>query len=211
MKAFERHKFNPKQYEQELNDFEVLLSSKRELGERKDILPFFTQRRDLSLQISTIVPSITVAECIAYEFDFFGNFKCDLAVGDINTHSYCFIEFENGRHNSLFCSPKPTSRFLPEFAPRFERGMSQIMDWFYDMDGRTEEQLRQRFGNGKIHYEGLLVIGRDNYIDSSMSDRLHWRSQNVVVNSKKALCLTYDQLYASLRKKWDLLKEMMKN
>ena len=48
MKAFDKHTFDLKTYEKELQEFKQLLDSKDELSEKQDILPFFRQRRELS-------------------------------------------------------------------------------------------------------------------------------------------------------------------
>ena len=92
MKQFEPFAYNFEAYERELIEYRDLLSNRTELKEREDILPFFTSRPHLASQIATIHSSIVSTEKIAYEFDVFGDFKCDLAVGEVNTHSYCFIE-----------------------------------------------------------------------------------------------------------------------
>lgn len=45
-------KFNLKQFKIELQKFSTLLSTKQELGERSEILPFFKSRPYLSLGIT---------------------------------------------------------------------------------------------------------------------------------------------------------------
>jgi hypothetical protein len=45
----------------------------------------------------------------------------------------------------------------------------------------------------------LLVIGRDRDLsDPSLRERFDWRSDSVVVASKKVHCITFDKLYEDL-------------
>jgi hypothetical protein len=43
-------KFNIKEFKKELHEFNTLLSTQSELGERSDILPFFKERPFLSIE-----------------------------------------------------------------------------------------------------------------------------------------------------------------
>lgn len=52
------------------------------------------------------------ADKIAYEFDLWGKFKCDLVLGCSTIKSYVFIEFEDAKEESIF---KKIKNFL--FAP----------------------------------------------------------------------------------------------
>jgi hypothetical protein len=45
---------------------------------------------------------------------------------------------------------------------------------------------------------GLLVIGRDHYMDAGERLRLEWRREHVIVHSRRIHCLTYDELVADL-------------
>lgn len=36
----------------------------------------------------------------------------------------------------------------------------------------------------EINYEGILVAGRNSFLDESKRKRLEWRSKNVVINSR---------------------------
>ena len=85
MKKFDTHSLNSTLYEKELTDFKNLLDSKPELSEKHDILPFFKERPNLSSQIATLHTHINKTDKLAYEFDLFGDFSADIAVGD--THS----------------------------------------------------------------------------------------------------------------------------
>ena len=205
MKQCEPFAYNFEAYERELSEYQTLLSDKTELKEREDILPFFTSRPHLASQIATIHSSIVSTEKIAYEFDVFGDFKCDLAVGEPETHSYCFIEFEDATKDSLFVSRG--KKYKSEFSPRLEHGFSQVVDWFYKLENlQNTLDMNERFGSYQIHYEGLLIIGRDQFVSDAEMKRLKWRVNNTVINSKHIYCYTYDQLYYFFDKRLSYLK-----
>jgi Domain of unknown function (DUF4263) len=49
-----------------------------------------------------------------------------------------------------------------------------------------------------IQYVGLLVIGRRHYLDNRQSERMRWRSEQVLVGSRQVNCITFDELYQTL-------------
>ena len=208
MKQFEPLAYDFEAYKRELIEYKALLSNKNELKEREDILPFFNTHPHLASQIATIHSSIVSTEKIAYEFDVFGDFKCDLAVGEPHTHSYCFIEFEDATKDSIFVSNG--KKYKSEFSSRLEHGFSQVVDWFYKLEGlQNTLDMNERFGSYQIHYEGLLIIGRDQFINDAEMKRLKWRVNNTVINSKHIYCYTYDQLYYFFDKRLNYLKYIL--
>jgi hypothetical protein len=208
MKELDNHIFDLAKYEVELEEFRLLLESKDELSEKGDILPFFNIRRQLSSQIATIFPKIISTERIAFEFDIFGDFASDLTVGDNKTNTYCFIEFEDAREQSIFL--KVGKKYKHEFSPRLEHGFSQLIDWFFKIDDMQKSNaLEERFGKNTINYEGLLIIGRNKYLDISKRKRLEWRTENLVLNSKKIYIFTFDELYQTLKDKIDILRQLV--
>ncbi|MBK9460637.1 MAG: DUF4263 domain-containing protein [Chitinophagales bacterium] len=198
MKEFESYKFNLVTYKEELEAFKQLLT-KPNLEESKDILPFFKEKKHLVAQIGTLVPDMQTPDKIAYEFDIFGDFKSDCVVGDSKGQNYCFIEFEDANEKSVFVQKK--GKYKPEFSPRFEHGFSQIVDWFYKLDGLHFRDFKERFGSSEINYHGILIIGRNNYLDESLRERLKWRTNHVIINSKQIHCYTFDDLYERLNRK----------
>lgn len=202
MKKFADHLINLRQYKDELEAFRRLLEDKAELSEKDDILPFFKEHKQLSSQIATIIPKIFLPAKIAFEFDLFGDFKVDIAVGDPHTNTFCFIEFEDGRKESLFVANG--KKYKEEFSPRLEHGFSQMIDWFFKLDDlKRSHSLEERFDKNEIHYDGLLIIGRDQYMNAAQKKRLEWRMNNVILNSKRIHCYTFDEIYAYLKRKLD--------
>jgi len=144
MKNFEALQFDLNKCIKEINDLKTLLNTKRELSEKNDILPFFKQRKHLSA-IGSFNPNISLYDKIAYEFDIWGDFKTDVAVGDSQFKAYCFIEFEDAKQNSVF--KKVGNKSTTEWSHRFEHGLSQLVDWFYKLeDQRATRGFRTKFG-----------------------------------------------------------------
>ncbi|QTA86587.1 Shedu anti-phage system protein SduA domain-containing protein [Desulfonema magnum] len=126
MKDFETLEFDIKKCMKEMDDLKILLDSKSDISEKDDILPFFRQRKHLSAFTGSFNPNISVCDKIAYEFDIWGDFKTDLAVGDSYSKAYCFVEFEDAKKDSVF--RKVANRATTEWSPRFEHGLSQLVD-----------------------------------------------------------------------------------
>jgi hypothetical protein len=168
------------------------------LREREDVLSFFRTHRHLAALAGHYMPKIVNVDRLAYEFDFFGDYAADLAVGDSKRGAYCFIEFENAAPDSIFV--KAGKKASLEWAKRFDRGYSQIIDWFWklnDMAGTSA--MRARFDDhDSIDYYGLLVIGRTKGLMPLERKRLEWRRQKVIIDSRHVHCLTFDEFYEDL-------------
>ncbi|NET59170.1 MAG: DUF4263 domain-containing protein [Symploca sp. SIO2E6] len=202
MKDFLQLKLDSSLFIKELKEFNNLLGSSRFLSEQDDILPFFRKRLQLSLAIGAYYPEILQPDRIAFEYDLFGDFACDLVIGDSTRRAYCFVEFENAVENSIF---RQTKRNLSEWSPRFERGFSQIVDWFYKLDTQSETRdFEYRFGGRSLYSMGLLIIGRDADLSAKDKDRWEWRKRKLLVNSHHIYCLTFDDLYRTLAVRRDI-------
>ena len=92
MKTLRNFKFDPRCCRKELDEFGALLHSKKVMDERKDILPFFRAREHLSAFMASYIPDIVEFDRLAFEYSLFGDFTCDLVVGDSKSAYYCFIE-----------------------------------------------------------------------------------------------------------------------
>jgi hypothetical protein len=193
MKQFDTLHFNAEQCRKELAELQALLAAHADLKESQDLLPFFRARRQLTAFIGSCDPDIVRFDRIAYEYDLFGDFSCDLVVGDSVTRTYGFIEFEDAVSSSIFV--QRGARATPDWSARFDHGMSQIIDWFYKLDDMEKtDEFDARFGGRTIKFFGLLVIGRSEALAPRELQRLSWRQERMVVNSKHIRCLTFDQL-----------------
>ncbi len=193
MKNLEQIAFDYSLCRQQVEEFREWLSGREELSERDDVLPFFRNRPQMSVLFGMFNRSIAWADRIAWEFDIFGDFACDLAVGEWARGAYCFIEFEDAKRESVF--QKQGAKVTREWGRRFDHGYSQIIDWVHKLDGRSpSNDLLARFGRHEINFETVLVIGKDEHLDAGEKQRLTWRNDNVAVNTKKIFCMTYDEL-----------------
>lgn len=202
MRGLDSFDIDIKQCWVELEEFENLLRNNRELNERKDILPFFKERLHLSACIGWY-PSDNLCNQIKHEFTLSGEFRADLVVGDSINNIYCFIEFEDATKNSIFVNKK--GKTTSEWSARFEHGFSQIIDWFWKIDDYKNTSLaRSIFGSENIEFYGILVIGRDAFISPIDKARLNWRLNKVLVDSRKVICITFDQLARDMRDRLSL-------
>jgi hypothetical protein len=197
MKHLDPVVFSADQCRNELAELHALLAAEPDLKEAQDILPFFRARRHLSVFIGSREPDLVALDRIAFEFDLFGDFVCDLVIGDSVTKTYGFVEFEDGGPTSLFV--QRGAKATPEWSPRFERAFSQVVDWFYKLDDMEKtDEFEARFGSRSVQYFGLLVIGRSGTLAPREQRRLAWRQERIVVNSRHVRCLTFDELAAAL-------------
>jgi len=196
MRGLDSFDIDIKQCWVELKEFENLLRDNKELNERRDILPFFKGRPNLSACIGWYAPD-NLCNQIKHEFTLSGEFRADLVVGDSVNNIYCFIEFEDATEDSIFVNK---GRSTSEWAPRFKDGFSQIIDWFWRIDDyKNTAQFRSIFGTENIEYQGIIVIGRDEFLSELEKARLKWYLNRVVVDSRKVICKTFDQLARDTR------------
>src|SRR5262249_38316873 len=149
------------------------LAKHPQLDERKHILPFFRKRRHLSAFIASYNPESVRFDRLGYEYSLFGDFTCDIAVGDSLTRAYCFSELEDARPASLFV--KQGKKATREWSARFDHGFSQIIDWFYKIDDmRKSDDFAARFGARSISCNAILVVGRNHHLQAGERERLEW-------------------------------------
>ena len=198
MKKFKSFSFDPNQARIEIDRFRKLLSSKIDLSEKDDLLPLFKNNSHLIALLGTFNNHITEIDRVAYEFDLFGDFVCDFAVGDSSNLAYCFIEFEDATKHSVF---SPSQRPSSEWGRRFEKGFSQIVDWSLQLDQcKPLNTFRTRFGSHTIDLHSALIVGRSSFIDDSELERLLWRKSCITINNQKISCMTFDHLLEEMDK-----------
>lgn len=198
MKKLEQVRYNAGEVRQQLTELFGFLQVNGSFDEQRDFAPFLKARQQLAARIGTLGRIIVEPDCMAREYDVFGDFVADLVVGDSQEGAYTFIEFEDAQPNSLFV--QKSSKYKSEFAPRFERGYSQLVDWFYKLDSmQGTRDMEERFGRREIRYDGVLVIGRNEFINPAERARLSWRQECIVVNSRHILVYTSTSFTPSCR------------
>lgn len=197
MKIFETLAFSQTKCRKEVLDFKDLLAKSSTLEEGKHIMPFFRARKHLSALIGICNKRIGRYDLVAWEYDLFGDFSCDMAIGDSDSKAYCFVEFEDAGPRSLFV--KQGNKATREWSPRFDHAYSQVIDWFYKMeDCRKSDEYQVRFGKRSVDYAGVVLAGRDQHMSEGERLRFEWRRQHVIVHSRNVLCLTYDELLQNM-------------
>src|SRR5262249_37769518 len=131
MKAFKSFRFEAKRCRKEVAELRKWLAQHPILDEKRQLLPFFRQRRQLAAFVASCAGNLKDYDRIAFEYPLFGDFICDLVVGHSARNAYCLIEFEDAGPVSLFI--KRGKRVTREWSPRFEHGCSQIIDWFHKL------------------------------------------------------------------------------
>jgi hypothetical protein len=199
-KEFKKIEFDPAQCRQEAEQLRDFLATYRDLQERKQVLPFFKDRLQLSAFLGSYHPDIVRYDLVAHELPLFGDFVADLVVGDSKNSAFAFIEFEDASSESIFVKKKAT----PDWSPRFEHGFSQLVDWFFKLheQGQTVD-FEDKFGSRTIRHLGILVIGRSEHLGKREEQRLRWRQEYVLLNSKQIHCKTFDQLRDDLLDRLD--------
>lgn len=199
--AFQTVAFDAATCRIELEEFGELLKSP-DLSERNDVLPFFRLRDQLCALTGSYLPDIGSEPLIAREFGLLNDYRADLFVGNREIEEYLAVEFEDGAADSVFRNV--AGRNTKEWSPRFEHGYSQLIDWFATLDDyKKTDKFRREFGTGHVRFMGLLVIGRNAELSPDDRSRLKWRSDRVRVDSHSIICVTFDDLYESLRKRLD--------
>jgi len=95
MKTLESINLDITQCKTDLVEFKKLLDGKSALSERNDVLPFFKAHQHLAALIGSYNPKINRFDRIASEFSLFGDYACDLVIGDSVSRHFCFVEFED--------------------------------------------------------------------------------------------------------------------
>ena len=189
--------FDPGRCRIELAAFKKLLDSKAQLEERSDIQKFFERRKQLAAFIGTYAPDIGPAELIAFQFPFIGDFVADIVLGNRDTSTFCIIEFEDGKSNSIF--KKVRTKATTEWSARFEHGFSQLVDWCCTLDDfKKNDRFAKDFGPGHVRFIAILILGRSAGVSQDDRIRLRWRTEKVRVDSHTIECLTFDDLYEHL-------------
>lgn len=196
MKEFDGVDLDPERCGEELAEPGRLLAANHDLSERMDILPFFLEHRQLSAFPASYHPDIRRRErLIGCEYKLFGDFGADVVIGDGTRGAFCLVEFENATPASVF---RRSRRALPEWSARFQAGFSQIVDWFWKLSElQHTPDFAREFGPAG-NFVGVLVVGRSADLSPREMARLHWFRHNVLVNSKRIYCCTFDELYSDL-------------
>jgi Domain of unknown function (DUF4263) len=203
LKDFLNLTFDPRQCRQEVLALRTLLDSQPELEENRVLKPFFEAHHQLTLFLGSFSPEMDQFDLVAFQYSLFGDFSCDIVVGDSQRQAYSFIELEEATATSIF--HRQGRKATPEWSTCFEHGLSQLTDWFWKLDDMSiTDDFAARFGRRRAPYFGLLVVGRDNALAAVREQqRWEWRRRKVIVNSQTIYHVTYDELCDNLLSRLD--------
>jgi len=195
---------------QELQNFLEVNSEIEETGEH-GLQKFFSDRPNLILLLGYWHFGLEPA-FYKPELNLFNNeFRADFVVANKQKSKLIFVEFEDAKEDSIFklkSRRSDSANTSYEWSSRYEHGLSQVIDWYYRMDDyERTNKFEEYFGHRHVSYTGLLVIGRDRFIQQSgLMQRFRWRSSKTVINSRLLHCMTFDQLLEESMEKLSTLQ-----
>jgi Domain of unknown function (DUF4263) len=207
------YKFDINECDKQIQELQTFLTANQEIqeGGENGLQKFFSDRLNLILLLGYwhygLEPAFYKPEVNLFD----NEFRADFIVADRNKRKFVFVEFEDAKETSIFklkSRNSDSANTSYEWSPRFEHGVSQVIDWYYRMDDyERTNKFEEYFGYREISYTGLLVIGRDRYIrQSGLMQRFRWRSSKTIINSKPLHCMTFDQLLEESMEKLSTLK-----
>lgn len=200
--SFEEISFSPDAAAAELDELTSLLHTDDPLSERDDLLPFFRHQRHASAALGLFHSEINVPNRIAFEYDFLGEYRADIVIGDSEVSAYTLVELEDAGPDSIFVD---RGRSTSYWSRRFNEGFSQLVDWLYELDQRaTETALRQDFGDSDPSFFTMLVVGRRPALSGREWDRLQWHRSHVLVDSTRVFARTFDEVIDDLQQRMHL-------
>lgn len=180
------------------------------LGDPPNMKDFFDVRPMLLWLMGGMFNAYLIPHSYRIEASIFHEFRADYLVADESRKQFLFVEFEDATESSIFKKKGSADSPSYEWSERLEKGFSQVIDWHFRIFdyGRTSKII-EHFGN-RIEYTGVLVIGRDTYVDGfGLRERFDWRVEKTVVDSKKILCLTFDELLTEMQGRLAVIKAML--
>ncbi|NER23723.1 MAG: DUF4263 domain-containing protein [Symploca sp. SIO1C2] len=207
------HRFDIQECDKELQELKNFLSKNLAIAEAGDngLQKFFADRPNLILLLGYwhfgLEPAFYKPEVSLFS----NEFRADFVVADRQKKKFVFIEFEDAKENSIFKIKSGQSdswNTSYEWSPRYEHGLSQVIDWYYRMDDyERTNKFEEYFGHTQVSYTGLLVIGRDQFLkQSGLMQRFLWRSNKTIINSRPLHCITFDKLLEESIEKLSTLK-----
>jgi Domain of unknown function (DUF4263) len=207
------YRFDINECDKQLRELQDFLTTNQEIkeGGENGLQKFFSDRPNLILLLGYWHFGLEPA-FYKPEVNLFSNeFRADFVVADRQKKKFVFVEFEDATEDSIFklkSKNSDSANTSYEWSSRYEHGLSQVIDWYYRMDDyERTNKFEEYFGHRQINYVGLLVIGRDKFIQQSgLMQRFRWRSSKTIINSKPLHCMTFDQLLEESMEKLSTLK-----
>ncbi|WP_413173792.1 Shedu immune nuclease family protein [Anabaena azotica] len=207
------YRFDIYECDKQIQDLHSFLTATPEIPESGEngLQKFFSDRPHLILLLGYwhfgLEPAFYKPEVSLFS----NEFRADFVVADRQKKKFVFVEFEDATENSIFkikSKNSDSANTSYEWSSRYEHGVSQVIDWYYRMDDYERTyKFEEYFGHREVNYTGLLVIGRDKFLQQyGLMQRFRWRSSKTIINSKPLHCITFDQLLQESIEKLSTLK-----
>jgi Domain of unknown function (DUF4263) len=206
MRTFEPITLNLNQLADEVDELADFLASHTALKEREQVAPFFKSKKQLCAALSLTNSSVELPDRVAVELDLFGDFACDVASGDSSANAFTLVEFEDAQECSVL-GKLERGKTMKRWAPRFERGFSQLVDWAWRLhtEGGTTDAYHRIFGANNANVHLLLIAGRDTDLRPEDHARIRWRANNTSLGGFRTTCMTFDGVLNTLRRRLTLV------
>lgn len=132
-------------------------------------------------------------DVLEFQFQLSQNLICDAAFGSSKRNAYCLIKLESSDKDALFTYNQEN---YCSFSTQFESSYGQMSDWLYEIDRikRLPSEAIPQFASENPNVSVLLIIGRSEFLNQDLRDRLRWRTEKTWINSHNIECVTYDTL-----------------
>lgn len=178
--------------ESESASFRAWLNAHAEFGEA-EVVAELRRCPNLCLLIHHVLGR-GMPDRLRWEVAIAGVFRADLVTGSSTSAEFVLVEFEDGRHDSLFKARRRDSARLRPWSPRLEHAMGQVADWSWAKSQRSV-LYETAFGARRPTESYLIVCGRrDPGMDEATLDRLDWRCNKTQIASCGVRVWTYDDL-----------------
>lgn len=140
----------------EIEEFRHFLAANPR-GEREQYLPFFRNHQQLCAFLGTLYDEVSSGTHIKAELPLWGDFVCDLAVGNVDDGALVLVEFEDAAPTSIFRPKKARKNNV--WGQRVEQAVSQVTDWLFRLHSEgPSDQLNRDLGVRRINVMGLIVV-----------------------------------------------------
>lgn len=193
------------QCRKELDELKVLLHNEQNISET-EMLKFFRDRPQLILLMGRTI-GVDAPRKYNDELPIIGKYRADFVVADESQSTFSFIEFEDAREDSIFKKTINKKTQVFPWAPRFEHGYSQVIDWYIHLATNDQSlNMKAEFGSMSINYFGALIIGREQSLSrGDCRERFRQRVNKTLIDSRHIVCYTFDELYSAMEDQYDIL------
>lgn len=200
--------FDKTQCRQQLDELKNLFLNSPEIDETKGVdggLQNIFKKRPMLLALMGRLFFSELATYWNQEVDV-GDYRVDFVIANHDKSKVALIEFENAKENSLFVKKTSSKTSISyEWAPRFDHGYSQVIDWVY-LNSQNHGEIEKCFKDKKLDpINFALVIGWNKHLQiSDLQERFNFRRNETYVDKKNIYCNTFDALLEELEEKYYL-------